>query len=118
MENNSIETISSNVAGINVAPKSNVCLICGTRLEDILKQKIVGCANCYRVFSEEIIKLILDVQGTTKNIGSVPSKHFSKVKIKEKIDELEQKKQIALADENFLLADSLKNQIEKLKGEL
>ena len=119
MENNSTETIDNkNTVDINLTPKNNECLICGTRLEDILKQKTVGCANCYRVFYEEIKNLILEVQKDTKNIGIVPSKHFSKVKIREKIDELERKKQVALSDENFILADSLKNQIEKLKGEL
>ena len=37
---------------------------------------------------------------------------------KEKIKELEIEKDAAAKDENYIVAEALKNQIEKLKGEL
>lgn len=98
--------------------KEQVCEKCGTTLIDIKKEGIVGCINCYKIFADEIKTLILNKQGTINHVGVIPSKHFSKVKIREKIKELEKQKEIALSEENFVSAESIKNQIEKLKGEL
>ena len=98
--------------------KEQVCAKCGTTLMDIKREGIVGCVNCYKIFADEIKTLILNKQGTINHIGVIPSRHFSKVKIKEKIMELERQKEIALSDEDFVSAESIKNQIQKLKGEL
>lgn len=94
------------------------CEVCGTRLSDIKRDGIVGCLNCYKIFDSEIKQIVMRNQGTINHIGQIPSKHFSKVKLKEKIIELEQEKERAIRDENFIAAESIKNQIEKLKGEL
>ena len=94
------------------------CENCGMSLFDIKREGIVGCVNCYKIFSREIRQLIVNNQGTINHVGIIPSKHFSKVKIKEKIVELEKQKEIAIAEENYVSAESIKNQIEKLKGEL
>ena len=79
---------------------------------------MVGCAHCYEIFKNEVHSLLFQKQGNVNHIGKISSKHFSKIKIKEKIEELEREKEIAAKEENFIVAESLKNQIEKLKGEL
>lgn len=94
------------------------CEKCGTRLSDIRRDGIIGCANCYKIFENEIRELIFRNQGTVNHIGQIPSKHFSKVKLREKIIELEREKESAIQIEDFIAAESIKNQIEKLKGEL
>lgn len=99
-------------------PQEQVCDRCGTSLYNIQKDGIVGCINCYKIFADEIKKMIASKQGTIEHVGIIPSKHFSKVKIKEKIIELEEQKRLALLEENYVSAESIKNQIEKLKGEL
>ena len=43
---------------------------------------------------------------------------YKEIKIREKIKELEMEKDAAAKDENYIVAEALKNQIEKLKGEL
>lgn len=98
--------------------KDRFCDRCGTALSDIKRDGFVGCANCYKVFENEIKSMILNSQGTIKHIGQIPSKHFSKVMLREKIAELEKEKDIAIQEENYIVAESIKNQIEKLKGEL
>lgn len=98
--------------------QDKVCQRCMTTLSDVLKSEIVGCANCYKTFENEIRTILLKRKGTINNVGKIPAKHFSKVKLKEKLDELEKQKEQAIRDENYIMAESLKNQIEKLKGEL
>lgn len=95
-----------------------VCPRCNLSLSELLRSNIVGCANCYKVFENEIRSRILQKQGTINHIGKKPSKLISKIKIKEKIAELEKEKETAANEENYIVAEALKNQIEKLKGEL
>lgn len=94
------------------------CPRCGVSLYEFLSTGGLGCGHCYEVFKNEIHSQILQKQGSFNHIGKISSKHFSKIKIKEKIEELEAEKEKAAREENFIIAESLKNQIEKLKGEL
>ncbi len=94
------------------------CPRCNTKLTEVLRSGIVGCATCYKIFENEIRSLILKKQGSINHVGKISAKHISKIKIKEKLAELELQKQKAADEENYIVAESLKNQIEKLKGEL
>ncbi len=94
------------------------CPKCGTLLSYFLRSEVAGCATCYKVFEQDIHSKLLNKQGSINHIGKISSKHFSKIKIKEKIEELERQKEQAAEEENYILAESLKNQIDKLKGEL
>jgi len=94
------------------------CPRCKTSLVEFLRSGIVGCADCYKVFETEIRNLLLKKQGSINHVGKISSKHISKIKIKEKIKELEDEKDRAARQENYIVAEALKNQIEKLKGEL
>lgn len=98
--------------------QDKVCPRCKTSLTELLRSGIVGCANCYKVFEQEIREMILKKQGSINHIGKISYKHISKIKVKEKIAELEAQKQKAADEENYIVAEALKNQIDKLKGEL
>ena len=95
-----------------------VCPRCSLSRSDFLRSGILGCSYCYEIFKKDIHSMLLQKQGTFNHIGKISSKHFSKIKIKERIEELEKEKEIAAREENFIAAEALKNQIEKLKGEL
>ena len=94
------------------------CECCGATFADIAESGKVGCANCYKFFEEEIRDVLLRQQGAMNHIGKVSTKHISKVKIKEQIEQLEEQKNEAAKEEDFMRAEILKNKIEKLKGEL
>lgn len=98
--------------------QDKVCPRCKTSLIEFLRSGIVGCADCYKVFSNEVHNMIIEKQGSINHVGKISSKHISKIKVKEKIEELEKQKDIAAKEENYIVAETLKNQIEKLKGEL
>ena len=98
--------------------QDKVCLKCGMSLTEIQKIGVVGCANCYNIFENELKSIIFKQQGNINHVGKISSRRFSKIKIKEKIAKLEKDKDEAIKNENYIVAESLKNQIEKLKGEL
>lgn len=94
------------------------CDNCNTSLTDVLSSGVVGCYNCYLTFREEIRNYLLQKQGSFNHIGKVATKRFSKQKIENKIKDLEKQKQEAVDSENFIVAESLKNQIEKLRSSI
>lgn len=48
------------------------CSVCGTTLEDIRKQRRVGCPNCYKQFGNEIQLLLKRKAPQGEYTGSVP----------------------------------------------
>lgn len=94
------------------------CVNCNTSLSDILTSGLVGCCNCYVTFQDEIRNNLLQKQGCFNHVGKVATKRFSKQKMDNKIKELERQKQEAVEAEYFILAESLKNQIEKLRSSI
>lgn len=94
------------------------CENCNTSLTDILSSGVVGCYNCYMTFKDEIRNLLYQKQGGFNHVGKVATKRFSKQKIENKIKELEKQKLEAVESENFIVAESLKNQIEKLRSSI
>ena len=112
------EQYSMNVFGDDEILDDKVCPMCKISRSEFLRSGIAGCAHCYEVFKADVHSILLQKQSSFNHVGKISSKHFSKIKIKEKIDELEKEKEQAAKDENFIVAESLKNQIEKLRGEL
>lgn len=98
--------------------QNKTCPKCGMNLIDVQRTGVVGCATCYQVFENEIKMIIVRNQGTINHIGKIPAKHFSRLKLKDRIAKLEKEKDEAILAENYIVAESIKNQIEKLKGEL
>lgn len=98
--------------------QERVCPRCKTSLSEFYRTNSLGCTNCYKIFENEIRNALLKQQGAINHIGKVSTKHISKVKIKEQIEQLELEKNEAAKDEDFMRAEILKNKIEKLKGEL
>ena len=107
---------NSNIVFDSFGINEKRCENCNTSLTDILSTGIVGCYNCYNTFKDEIRNYLIQNQGGFNHIGKVATKRFSKQKLDNKIKELEQQKQDAVDSENFILAESIKNQIEKLRS--
>jgi protein arginine kinase activator len=107
---------NSNIMFDNENLNERFCDNCNTSLTDILSSGVAGCHNCYIVFKDEIRNILIQKQGCFNHIGKVATKKYSKQKIEEKIKELEKQKQEAVVAEDFIVAESLKNQIEKLRS--
>jgi protein arginine kinase activator len=48
------------------------CGVCGTTLTDVRESGMVGCANCYRVFSEHLEATIRREAEPVEHLGKVP----------------------------------------------
>ena len=49
------------------------CRVCGTTLADFRRTGLLGCADCYTAFREELFPIIYRLQGSLKHCGVVPA---------------------------------------------
>ena len=54
-------------------PKEEIrCPVCGATLADYSRTGLVGCANCYTAFREELMPVISRIHGKTQHVGKRP----------------------------------------------
>lgn len=53
----------------NFLKEEVTCKICGSRYEDFMQNGLLGCPDCYEVFSYRLDPIINKLQGSTKHIG-------------------------------------------------
>jgi len=95
-----------------------VCKKCKTSLEDFLDTGFVGCSECYEVFKPYAREFAFDVHGRAKHVGKVPQKEATKASKKRELERLIKEKEIAVKNEDYLLADEYKVRIARLREEI
>lgn len=53
-------------------PTPSHCKYCGKSKESVLRSGLVGCGNCYKSFSKELMPLIVKTQGEKTHEGKTP----------------------------------------------
>ena len=94
------------------------CPNCNTRISDLMETGYVGCTNCYKVFGKELAEMIYDFHHSTEHRGKRPERAFTKARKQKEIEELLKQQAKASAEEDYILAQQIKEKVEKLKGEL
>lgn len=92
------------------------CSACGTTLADFRRTGLLGCAECYRVFREELLSAVRSVQGGLRHEGKEPvvaaREDYTAVFVREGIKtELER----ALRDGKYDEAKQLSEELRELK---
>ena len=98
------------------------CEICGTSYADIVRTGMMGCANCYTIFADQLMPTIRRVHGNTTHCG----KHsvFAKNKLNEKadapaenpVDTLKTQLKEAIENQEFEKAAELRDKIKEMEG--
>jgi protein arginine kinase activator len=84
------------------------CSVCGMSFDDFRKSGKLGCANCYRVFRDNLDPILRRLHGSSEHTGKAPDKMPDEIKTAEK--RTDEKK----TDDGAKLA----NEIDRLKAEL
>jgi protein arginine kinase activator len=96
-------------AGFSQAgPKEIRCEVCNMSFDDFRKIGKLGCANCYRIFRNNLNPILRRLHGNTEHTGKVPSKVSESMQNKTRIKIINPKQEGT---------DPLK-EIERLKSEL
>ena len=94
------------------------CKRCKTRLSDLLETGYVGCADFYKLFDNDIKKMLYDFHKAIKHTGKRPERVVSKALKQQEIDKLVKMQAEASANEDYILAQSIKEKVEALRREL
>lgn len=105
--------------GGEAQPQSDlVCSRCGQSYEEFRKTGLLGCANCYHEFHDELEVLLNRIHGNTQHAGRVPGGLSGNLSRQVQLDRLKQQLVKAIAEEEYESAASLRDQIRSLQHQL
>lgn len=88
------------------------CPLCLKSSSEIAATGEAGCAECYKVFKEELLSSITRIHGKARHIGKRPT-YTEKG---DKLSEMEEKLRQAIDTEDFETAAKLRDEIREMKG--
>lgn len=96
-------------------PETVRCKCCGASFGDIVHSGKVGCAECYRTFSDQILPLIRRIHGSVSHRGKVAGGGLPQVMPQGQLSVMHHKLREAIENENFEQAAVLRDRIHKLE---
>ena len=94
------------------------CPVCGFTQADFKKTGRLGCSACYATFTEALNTLLKAMHKGTEHVGKVPERAYRAVELSDRMRNLNESLQKAVAEENYETAASLRDQIKQLESEL
>lgn len=97
------------------------CEVCNTGYADIARTGMMGCANCYKIFSDQLTPTIRRIHGNITHCGK-RSKASGTVSEKpadnggSKIDDLKRQLEAAVKNQEFELAARLRDEIKDMEA--
>lgn len=115
--NFSLNHIMSDFDKMN-AEKSIRCSNCGSTFDELLATGRIGCSNCYSTFSNELMPTIENIHGKAFHVGKRP-KSFTHERTPQQggqslLEELKQRLDHAIAEQEFETAAVLRDEIKRL----
>lgn len=97
------------------------CEVCNTGYADIVRTGMMGCANCYNIFGEQLLPTIRRVHGNTVHCGKRSHKGIAKVEdVKEnttdKLTTLKSQLDKAIKEQEFEKAAELRDKIREMEA--
>jgi protein arginine kinase activator len=94
------------------------CPVCGFTQADFKKTGRLGCSTCYVTFAEGLGSLLKAMHKGTEHVGKVPQHASRAAALSDRMRNLNESLQKAVAEENYETAASLRDQIKQLESEL
>jgi protein arginine kinase activator len=94
------------------------CPNCGLTSAELEKTNRPGCAHCYKVFEDELAKLIAHTQPGWRHEGKHPSGNALKSALRDALSKARQRMDAAIKTENYEDAAKLRDEIRKLEATL
>ena len=94
------------------------CELCGSSLEEIIRNSRVGCPQCYETFAEQLQPTLQRIHGALRHTGKVPETDPALAQRRQKeqqIAHLRDKIAAAVQDEDYEQAARLRDEIRTLE---
>lgn len=99
--------------------KTKRCEKCGASFEDIARDGMVGCADCYKTFYDKLLPSIQRIHGKIKHSGKVSANTVEAPReetVEEKVEKLKAQMNEAVAKQEFEQAAKIRDEIKALEG--
>lgn len=90
------------------------CATCGFTLEDLQRVRRFGCSDCYATFSEEVSGLLRGMHKGMTHLGKVPEGLMALQVRNQRIEELRQRLDQAIASESYEEAAGIRDEMRDL----
>ncbi|KNF07983.1 UvrB/UvrC protein [Gottschalkia purinilytica] len=98
--------------------QGTTCDTCGMPYGKFRQLGKFGCSDCYRSFKEKLNPLLKRIHGHDKHVGKIPKKAGKLIRIKKDIEDLKNKLDILVQNEEFEEAAEIRDEIKRLQKEL
>ena len=92
------------------------CPSCALTIHELSAGGRVGCANCYKHYSEILASYIKKISNGAAHIGGAPASAGPGVMIKRRLQNLENELKFSIAEQRFERCAELRDEIAALKG--
>ncbi len=114
MESQDTTQVSHQAPPVQSLPLTT-CPVCSFTLEKYKNVGRLGCSECYRVFAEEILPIVEQIQPAAEHHGKKPVHADIRETQQKSIQQLEQELKVAISAENYSKAAQLRDLIKSLK---
>jgi protein arginine kinase activator len=90
------------------------CPVCGTTLTDVKESGLMGCANCYQVFSHYLESTLPEAGEVTEHLGKIPHRGPETDNLRHEIMRLERMLRELVACERFEEAAGVRDRLSEL----
>jgi protein arginine kinase activator len=90
------------------------CPTCGFTLDDLRRVRRFGCSDCYSTFSEEVGHMVRGMHKGTSHIGKVPAGLMAMQVLHQRLEELRNRLDQAIASESYEEAAGIRDEIRNL----
>ena len=92
------------------------CTLCASTFDDLVKSGKVGCAECYKVFKDELGRSVESIHGKAKYMGKKPKKFKEKQSKEDKIKDLQAEMNKAIELQDFERAAVIRDEIRSIEN--
>jgi len=107
--------LGTNLAGKTEEETKMKCANCGMTYDDFRKIGRLGCSDCYSAFHKNLAPLLKRIHGAVQHVGAVPIKTGQEAKKKSELEELKEKLQEVVQQEEFEEAAKIRDKIRELE---
>ena len=100
--------------GASTSREETFCGACGTTLSDLKESGMVGCANCYRVFADQLEASVRREAEPIEHLGKVPLRGPESDSLRHEMMRLERMLRELVAHERFEEAAGVRDRLTEL----
>ena len=94
------------------------CPKCGMTMDEIASTGMLGCAECYNVFAQELAPYLARIHGRASHVGRIPKSAGGELKLRSELNDARTALKKAIDAQEFEQAAQLRDRIKEISEKL